>query len=126
MPKIIFLPNKIQTQQLEIEVKAGTSLLDAALELEVPMGHSCGGVCACSTCHVYIKQGAQHLSEQEDKEEDRLDMAFELRPSSRLGCQAEIQGGEVVVELTPETLKAYLDENPKLRKALEAQGIKIP
>jgi ferredoxin, 2Fe-2S len=121
MPKIIFRPSKISPQQVEIEVPAGTSLLDAALECHVPMGHSCGGVCACSTCHVYIEKGGQNLSTQEDKEEDRLDMAFELRPSSRLGCQAEIQQGEVVVVLTPETIKAFLDENPKLRKELEAK-----
>jgi 2Fe-2S ferredoxin len=121
MPKITFLATKIVPEEKTIEVNAGTTLLDAAQQIGVPMGHSCGGVCGCSTCHVYIKSGGENLSDQEDREADRLDMAFQVRPNSRLGCQSEVQRGHVIVEITPESLKAYLDENPKLRKELEAQ-----
>lgn len=119
MPKVIFLPNKLCPEERSVEVPAGTSILEASFQAGVPVGHACGGVCACSTCHVYIVKGEENLTEAEDKEEDRLDMAFQLRPNSRLGCQAEIEQGEVVVEVTPESIQAYLDENPKLRREIE-------
>lgn len=122
MPKVTFLPTKLNAEERTIEVPAGTTLLDAAEQAGVPMGHSCGGVCGCSTCHVYVKSGGEQLSEQDDREADRLDMAFQVRPNSRLGCQSEIKSGHVVVEITPESFKAYLDENPKIRKELEERG----
>ena len=69
----------------EVEVPVGTSLLQAAQKLEAPEGYACGGVCACSTCHVYVTRGAELLSEQEDEEADILDKAFDVRAPSRLG-----------------------------------------
>ncbi len=75
----------------EVEVPVGTSLLDAAQKLEAPEGYACGGVCACSTCHVYVATGANLLSEMEDEENDILDKAFDVRATSRLGCQSKIQ-----------------------------------
>ena len=54
------------------------------------MGSACGGVCGCSTCHVYVKQGLGDLSPAEDREEDIMDKAFDVRPNSRLGCQSKI------------------------------------
>src|SRR5262249_12048655 len=74
------------------------SLLDAAKALDVHLERACGGSCACTTCHVIIRQGAQNLSEMEDDEADRLDTAWDLTPHSRLGCQAVIRG-DVVCEL---------------------------
>ena len=74
------------------------SLLDVALNFGVPLEHVCGGSCACTTCHVVVRQGMHHLSEMQDGEADRLDTAWGLTPQSRLGCQA-IVSGDVVCEL---------------------------
>jgi 2Fe-2S ferredoxin len=105
----------------EVEVPVGTSILKAAQKVEAPEGYACGGVCACSTCHVYVTKGAELLSEQEDEEADILDKAFDVRAQSRLGCQSVIQkDGEVEVEITRESLEAYENEHP------EARGKYIP
>jgi ferredoxin, 2Fe-2S len=74
------------------------SLLDIALANEIELEHNCGGSCACTTCHVIVKEGAEHLSPMEADEEDRLDMAEGLTIRSRLGCQAVVHG-DVVVEV---------------------------
>jgi 2Fe-2S ferredoxin len=74
------------------------SLLDIALAHDVPLEHNCGGSCACTTCHVIVKDGAENLSEMEGDEEDRLDMAEGLTIRSRLGCQAVVRG-DVTVEI---------------------------
>ncbi len=74
------------------------SLLDIALAHDIALEHNCGGSCACTTCHVIIKEGADHLSEMQEDEEDRLDMAEGLTIHSRLGCQAMVHG-DVVVEV---------------------------
>jgi 2Fe-2S ferredoxin len=100
----------------EIEVPSGTSILEAAQKLGAPEGFACGGVCACSTCHVYVKKGAELLSEQEDDEADILDKAFDVRADSRLGCQSKIvKDGEVEVDITRESLEAYENEHPEER-----------
>jgi 2Fe-2S ferredoxin len=105
----------------EVEVPVGTSILKAAQKVEAPEGYACGGVCACSTCHVYVTKGAELLSDQEDEEADILDKAFDVRAQSRLGCQSVIQkDGEVEVEITRESLEAYENEHP------EARGKYIP
>jgi 2Fe-2S ferredoxin len=86
------------------------SILDIALNNDVFLDHACGGNCACTTCHVWVKKGAEHLSEMEDDEADRLDMAADLQLNSRLGCQATITGpGEVVVEI-PAWNRNYVSE----------------
>lgn len=113
---------KSPLQDVSVEVAEGTSLLDAAEEAHAQVGHSCGGVCACSTCHVWVKKGLDSLSEQDDLEMDRLDLAFDVRPTSRLACQAKVGAQPIEVWITEESLKAYMDENPEERKALEAQG----
>ena len=84
------------------------SFLDVAKNLDVPLEHACGGSCACTTCHVIIREGAQNLSEMEDDEADRLDTAWDLTPHSRLGCQAVIKG-DVVCEL-PMYTRNYVQE----------------
>jgi 2Fe-2S ferredoxin len=100
----------------EIQVPVGTSILKAAQELGAPEGYACGGVCACSTCHVYVTKGGELLSEQEDEEADILDKAFDVRMSSRLGCQSIIgKDGEVEVEITRESLEAFENEHPEAR-----------
>src|SRR4029079_18647713 len=74
------------------------SLLDIALNFHVPLEHACGGNCACTTCHVIVRQGEENLSEMQDDEEDRLYLADGLTLHSRLGCQAVVKG-DVTVEI---------------------------
>ena len=74
------------------------SLLDIALANGIELEHNCGGSCACTTCHVIVREGAENLSEMAEDEEDRLDMAEGLTIHSRLGCQAVVHG-DVVVEI---------------------------
>jgi ferredoxin, 2Fe-2S len=100
----------------EVEVPVGSSLLEAAAKAHFPEGSACGGVCACSTCHVYVSQGAELLSEQDDDEADILDKAFDVRPGSRLGCQSKIErDGVLEVEITRESVQAYENEHPAER-----------
>jgi 2Fe-2S ferredoxin len=100
----------------EVEVPVGTSLLEAATRAHFPEGSACGGVCACSTCHVHVLSGAQLLTEQEDEEADILDKAFDVRATSRLGCQSRIaREGAIDVEITRESLEAYENEHPDER-----------
>jgi 2Fe-2S ferredoxin len=74
------------------------SLLDIALNFGVPLEHTCGGNCACTSCHVIVKEGGTHLSDMEDLEADRLYSAAGLTLHSRLACQAVVLG-DVVVEV---------------------------
>jgi 2Fe-2S ferredoxin len=119
MPKVVF---KSPFEEVTAEVEPGTTILEAAERCGAKVGHTCGGVCACSTCHVWVRKGLESLSEQEDQEADRLDMGFDVRAFSRLGCQTRVDGEDVTVEITFESLSAYMDENPGLRHQLEAEG----
>jgi len=86
------------------------SILDVALNNGIRLDHACGGNCACTTCHVWVKEGAENLSEMDDDEADRLDMAADLQLNSRLGCQAVInKPGKVVVEI-PAWNRNYVSE----------------
>ena len=103
-------------QNVEAEVGVGESILQAARKSHAPEGDACGGVCACSTCHVYVEQGAELLSPASEQEEDILDKAFDVRLTSRLGCQAKVQrDGLVVVRISQESLKAYANEHPEAK-----------
>jgi 2Fe-2S ferredoxin len=84
------------------------SILDVALNFGIPLEHACGGSCACTTCHVIIKSGDENLSEAEDDELDRLDMAPGLTLHSRLGCQAVVKG-DVMIEI-PSWNRNYVSE----------------
>jgi 2Fe-2S ferredoxin len=77
---------------VEVQVRKGDSVLDAALDNNISLHHNCGAVCACSTCHVYIDEGMQTLPEISDKEEDFIDRAVNPRLNSRLACQCRISG----------------------------------
>jgi 2Fe-2S ferredoxin len=118
MPKVRFEPDGI-----EIEVPVGTSLLEASNKAHAQVGSACGGVCGCSTCHVYVKQGLADLSPAEDREEDIMDKAFDVKATSRLGCQSRIlRDATIVAEISRESRQAYLDEHPELRAALKQAG----
>ena len=122
MPKITFRNplGKLSTGPMTIECKKGLSILDAAEECGARVGHACGGNLACSTCHVYVEEGLDSLPEISDKENDIMDKAFDVRPESRLGCQAKLADEDLVVEISEESLRAWLDENPEERKKLAA------
>ncbi len=109
MAKVLFVD-----QGLEVEVPLGKSILDASRLAGAPEGDACGGVCACSTCHVYIEEGSELLEEAEEEEEDILDKAFDVRMQSRLGCQAKIaRDGDIHVRISKESIDAYYNEHPE-------------
>lgn len=115
MPIVRFLKEK-----LEVDVPRGTTILEAARKAGAPQGDRCGGVCACSTCHVYVTRGFDDTSEIEDEEFDILDKAFDVRMESRLGCQAKVEG-DIEVEITDESFQAFLDEHPDDADAARAK-----
>ena len=93
------------------------SFLDVAENFGVFLEHACGGSCACTTCHLWIKEGASGISEAEDDELDRLDMAADQQLNSRLGCQAVItRPGLYVVEI-PAWNRNYVSEGKPLALA---------
>ncbi len=101
--KVTFLPMDVTVEvddakyPLADHGKPG-SVLDIALAHDIPLEHTCGGSCACTTCHVVVREGEENLSAMEQDEEDRLDTAEGLTLHSRLGCQAVVKG-DVVVEI---------------------------
>ena len=118
MPKITFLnPHGPKSSgPLVVTCKRGESILDVSEEHGARVGHACGGNLACSTCHCYVHEGFDSLPEITDKENDIMDKAFDVRPESRLGCQARCGDEDLVVEISEESLRAWLDENPEARK----------
>ena len=93
--KVTFLPSG-----RTVDVKDGHSVLDGALAHGIALDHACGGVCACSTCHVIVKDGFVALEPASDREEDMLDNAPFLQRTSRLACQVEVHA-DLVVEIPP-------------------------
>ncbi|HFB98561.1 MAG TPA: 2Fe-2S iron-sulfur cluster binding domain-containing protein [Bryobacterales bacterium] len=113
MPKVTFLPADV-TVEFDPENlpysghgKPG-SLLDIALNFGIDLEHACGGNCACTTCHVIVREGEENLSEMEDDEADKVDEAAGVTLHSRLGCQAVVKG-DVVVEI-PDWNRNYVSE----------------
>jgi ferredoxin, 2Fe-2S len=86
-------------------IEGNQSILEVALKNDINLHHNCGGVCACSTCHVYINKGETLVEELSDKEEDFIDRAINPRLSSRLGCQCTLvgNGGDIEVTLPDQT-----------------------
>lgn len=105
-------------ENLEVEVPEGCTILEASRMAHAPEGDRCGGVCACSTCHVYVTEGFDSTSEIEDEEFDILDKAFDVRMTSRLGCQARING-DIKVEISDESFQAFCDEHPDQAEAAQ-------
>ena len=87
------------TQTKTVETEAGYSLLEVAILNDIHLNHNCGGVCACSTCHLYVHQGEDSLEEISDKEEDFIDRATNPRLESRLGCQCVILDDDAVLQI---------------------------
>lgn len=100
MPQMIVLPHvELCPEGTVIEVDSGTSICDALLAHDIDIDHACDKVCACTTCHVIVREGFNTLNAMEENEEDLLDKAWGLERFSRLSCQAIIQETNLVVEI---------------------------
>ncbi|WP_423600512.1 ISC system 2Fe-2S type ferredoxin [Roseateles sp. MS654] len=100
MPVIKILPHpEYAPEGKTISAPAGTSICEALLDNHVEIEHACDQVCACTTCHVIVREGFASLSEMEENEEDMLDRAWGLEPNSRLSCQAILSNTDVTVEI---------------------------
>ena len=100
MPQLIVLPHEeLCPQGAVLQVESGTSICDALLHNGIEIEHACEKSCACTTCHVILREGFDSLDEAEEKEEDMLDKAWGLEPTSRLSCQALVRGTDLVVEI---------------------------
>jgi 2Fe-2S ferredoxin len=105
MPQLIFLPHEeICPEGAVIQAKTGTTICDAALQHGIPIEHACEKSCACTTCHVIIREGFNSLEEAEEAEEDLLDKAWGLEPESRLSCQAKVGNEDLVIEIPKYTI----------------------
>jgi ferredoxin, 2Fe-2S len=91
-------------------IAPGQSILEVALTNEIELHHNCGGVCACSTCHLYVNKGEDHLEELSDREEDFIDRAVNPRLNSRLGCQCLLLDGNGEIEVTLPDQTQFLGE----------------
>jgi len=115
MPKVTFIKDGKETT---VEFESGKlpfdghglpeSFLDLSMNKHLGLEHACGGSCACTTCHLIVRKGMENLSEMSDAEADRLDTAWDLTTTSRLGCQAVIKG-DVTVEF-PMYTRNYVQE----------------
>ncbi len=105
MPIIKILPHaEYCPQGAEITAPAGTSICEALLDHDIEIEHACDQVCACTTCHVIVRQGGRSLSEMEEGEEDMLVRAWGLEPDSRLSCQPILGQQHVTVEIPKYTI----------------------
>lgn len=100
MPQIIVLPHvELCPDGAAFEAEKGVSICDNLLNQDIDIDHACDKVCACTTCHVIVREGYNTLNEAEDKEEDLLDKAWGLEPNSRLSCQAIVGEKDLVIEI---------------------------
>lgn len=112
MPKIIVLPHEeLCPEGAVLEASAGETVLDVALKNGIGIEHACEKSCACTTCHVVIREGFDSLEESDEMEDDMLDKAWGLEPESRLGCQAKIADEDLVVEIPKYTLNLASEDH---------------
>jgi ferredoxin, 2Fe-2S len=105
MPTIKILPHaEYAPQGKTINAPAGTSICEALLDHGVAIEHACDMSCACTTCHVIVREGFNSLNELEETEEDLLDRAWGLEPNSRLSCQAILAQQDVTIEIPKYTI----------------------
>ena len=100
MPIIRILPHpEYAPQGTQVEAPAGTTICEALLDNGIEIEHACDMSCACTTCHVIVREGFNSLNEMDESEEDMLDRAWGLEPNSRLSCQAILDQKDLVVEI---------------------------
>lgn len=105
MPKITVQPHEeICPDGMVLEAKTGVSICDALLAAHIHIEHACEKSCACTTCHVHVREGINSLEEATELEEDYLDKAWGVDPESRLSCQALVEDTDLVVEIPKYTI----------------------
>ncbi|MTI12973.1 ISC system 2Fe-2S type ferredoxin [Sansalvadorimonas verongulae] len=110
--RVVFLPHdEICPEGAVVEVEPGTSVLDAALAEGIEIEHACEKSCACTTCHVIIREGFDSMEESDELEDDLLDKAWGLEPESRLGCQCMVANEELVVEIPRYTINQVSEKH---------------
>lgn len=112
MPQIVFLPHEVHCPEGKVvEAKAGESILEAALRNDIAIEHACEMSCACTTCHVIVREGFDSLEPSDELEDDMLDKAWGLEPESRLSCQAKVGEEDLVVEIPRYTLNQVSEQH---------------
>lgn len=112
MTTIRILPHdRLCPAGLEFEAPNGETLCDALLRQHIEIEHACEKSCACTTCHVIVREGLDSLDEAAEKEEDMLDMAWGLTPQSRLSCQARVRDKTLVIEIPKYTINHAREEH---------------
>ena len=105
MPVIKILPHaELCPQGAEVKAPRGTSICEALLDNGIALEHACDMSCACTTCHVIVREGFKSLNEADENEDDLLDRAWGLEPNSRLSCQAIVAQQNLVVEIPKYTI----------------------
>jgi len=105
MPQLIVLPHEeLCPEGTVIEARSGVSICDVLLQNGIEIEHACEKSCACTTCHVIVREGIASLDEATEKEEDLLDKAWGLEPDSRLSCQALVKNQNLVIEIPKYTI----------------------
>ncbi|MCX7146554.1 MAG: ISC system 2Fe-2S type ferredoxin [Sulfuritalea sp.] len=114
MTQIIVLPHvELCPDGAVIDVAPGTSICDALLGNDIELEHACEKSCACTTCHVVVREGFNTLAAAEELEEDLLDKAWGLEPNSRLGCQALVGQIPLVIEIPKYTINMVKEGHSK-------------
>lgn len=114
MPQLIVLPHvELCPDGAVIEAKAGETICDTLLANGVEIEHACEKSCACTTCHVIVREGLESLNEAEELEEDMLDKAWGLEPNSRLSCQALVTATPLVIEIPKYTINMAKEGHSK-------------
>lgn len=112
MPKLKVLPHAVLSPNgAEIDAAEGVSILDTLLAHGIEIEHACEKSCACTTCHVVVRDGLESLDEAEEKEEDMLDKAWGLEVSSRLSCQTKMREADLVIEIPKYTINYAREEH---------------
>ena len=112
MPQIIFLPHEERCPEgAVLQAEPGDNLIEVALDAGINIEHACEMSCACTICHVFVREGFDSLEESDETEDDLLDKAWGLEPDSRLSCQVEVGDEDLVIEIPKYTIN-QVSENP--------------
>ncbi len=112
MPKIIILPHQeLCPEGAVLEGKPGQTIIEVAMDNDIEIEHACEMACACTTCHVIVREGYDSLEEADELEDDLLDKAWGLEPESRLSCQAVLADEDLVVEIPKYTLNQVSEKH---------------
>lgn len=118
MPQIIVLPHRqLCPEGIVIQTQSGTSVCNALLANDVEIEHACEMSNACTTCHVYLREGFDSVQQSDETEDDLLDKAWGLEPDSRLSCQTIMSNTDLVIEIPKYTINQVSEnKNPKIKK----------